>query len=158
MKYTNILTTALITVLLMGCATSAKNKADQQISQQPTAVTPAQAAADGRTAIMNSQNLTEEQRMKILSVIDTTTIKLEDIKMQQGQVLAALMNSLAKGEYVDAEMNQYKSKLQKLENKKMDIMFANFKQMKSIIGPKREADPRWFKINLVELQQEGVRN
>lgn len=37
-------------------------------------------------------------------------------------------------------------------------MFANFKQMKSIIGPKREVDPRWFKINLVGLQQEGVRN
>lgn len=151
MKDIKLLYSTIILAGVLGCATQVEKQIEKDISQQPSVSTPQQAAEDGRTSILHSANLTEDQKMKIVGIIDITKEKTKDIKEQQAKIISALMQSLSKGSYVDKEMSVYKSKLQKLENEKMKLMFSSLKEVKMIIGPNNEIDPTFYRSNLVHL-------
>ncbi len=151
MKDFKLLYSTIVLAGVLGCATQAEKQVETDISHQPAISTPQQAAEEGRATILHSANLTEEQKLKILGIIDLTKEKTKDIKAQQAKVLSSLMQSLSKGSYVDKEMNVYKSKLQKLENEKMKLMFSSLKEVKMIIGSENEIDPFFYRINLIPL-------
>ncbi len=139
---------ALIFALAAGCVTTKTEKAiDQDISQQ-TATTPAQAEESGRDAIINSTNLTQEQKEKMLTMMDRAHAELASIRKNESQVRSSLVKYLASGQYEIREISTYRKKLQKIENKRLDLIFSNLKESRKILGKESLHNP-----NLIDLDR-----
>lgn len=136
----SILAVALLLVLASGCATSADKKIEKDIAQQPE-VTSAQAAESGRVAITKSPQLSPEQKEKMMALMDRTKAEMASIRKDEAQVKASLFKYLATGAFNEREIATYKSKLVKMENKKMQLMFANIKETRKILGKEVQFNP-----------------
>jgi hypothetical protein len=60
----------------VACKHEVEKKVDAEIAKQPEA-TSQEAADAGRTAILNSKNLNSIQKEKMLSLIETTRLKMK---------------------------------------------------------------------------------
>jgi hypothetical protein len=125
---------------LLGCASAAEKRVDQEVAQQSYVESTQQAASGGRFAIRFSDKLTEPQKIKFLDVMNKTEMQVESIKSQEGKLKSALFQSLAEGRYDRNEMAVYKKRLRKLENQKFDLMLDSLDQVQGILGKDRDAN------------------
>lgn len=134
--------------LLVGCASTIEKKVEQDIVQQPESTTR-EAVASGREAIMNSSYLSAQQKTKMLSLMDKTQSEMAVLRQNEAQTKSSLFKYLAAGKFEDLEISTYRSKLEKLENQKMNLMFSNLKETRKILGKGTEFDPEWMDLNLM---------
>lgn len=137
---TTIRAAILLLALMTGCATKTEKKIDNDIAKQPE-VTSAQAAESGQVAITNSPKLSPEQKEKMLALMNRTKVEMAVIRKDEAQIKASLFKYLATGSYEDREIAAYKLKLLKMENKKMQLMFANIKETRKILGKEAQFNP-----------------
>jgi Spy/CpxP family protein refolding chaperone len=126
--------TLLLSSLALGCASSAEKEVETQVSQEKPATAPGEVAGRGRDAIMNSKSLNEEQKKKIVDLMAKVQVENNTLKEETTKLKMTLFKSIAEGGYKAEQVNVMKSKLQKLENKKMDLMFSSLDQVKDILG------------------------
>lgn len=123
-----------LTFAAVGCATTADKNVETKAQAEVGTESPAHAAAAGRMAIMNSTSLTAEQKEKFMQVMDKAQTNTMAIREEQGQLKAALFKDLAAGTFSQKEVASYKSKLQTLEKKKLDVMFKSLDEVKALLG------------------------
>ncbi len=124
----------------IGCATTADKNVEAKAQAQVGTETPTHAAAAGRMAILKSSALTEEQKEKFTQIMDKAQLNTMTIREEQGQLKAALFKDLASGNFNHKEVATYKSKLQTLEKRKLDLMFKSLDEVRSVLG-KNQLDP-----------------
>lgn len=134
------LTTVGLLTGLFGCASTAEKQVQKEVAEQKAIETPAQAAASGRFAIRFSDKLSETQKTQFLNLMSRVQDQMTVLRTQEGQLKAALFQSLADGRYNQSEISVFKSKLKKLENKKLDIMFASLDEVRGILGKSPDPD------------------
>jgi Spy/CpxP family protein refolding chaperone len=137
-----VISSLSLMALLVGCATptAAEKQVQQNVSEQKSIESTAQAAGSGRFAIHQSTKLTEDQKIRLLALMDRAELNIADIRKKEGQLKAALFQELAEGHYDRKEIAVYKSKLKKLEAEKMDLMFSNLEESRKILGPTQPHD------------------
>lgn len=132
----------------VGCGSLTEKKIEQDIVQQPETTTT-EAVASGREAIFKSSNLSAEQKTKMLSLMNKTRSEMAVIQRNEAQAKSSLFKYLAAGKYENREISTYRSKLKKLENQKMNLMFSNLKYTREILGKGTVFDPEWIDFNLM---------
>lgn len=139
-----IIVTLLLPGLWMGlsaCATQAEKQVDAQAAEQSAIQSPNQAAYSGRFAVRVSEKLSGDQKVKFLEIMDQTQAKVNDIRAQEGQLKAAMFQSLSEGNFNDSEMNVFKKKLKKLEGQKLDLMFSSLDDVRKLLKGNPEIAP-----------------
>lgn len=143
-------TLTAILVFSFSCASN-KNKIDADIAKQQEVTTP-QAVVSGHMAFINSNKLTPEQKEKVILLIENTRKEMVEIRKKEAQTKASLFKYLADGQFQDQEVNIYRVRLQKLENKKMDLMFANLKEVQKILGKEAKFDPELLEFDRFNVE------
>lgn len=133
MKY--ILSSVAIFSLAMGCASQkAKTEVDRKVSEESVTMTPGETAAKGRDAILQSKYLTEAQKTKILGIMTNTQVKSVALREETARLKAVLFETLGEKNYKADQVAVIKSRLKKIENEKMDLMFSSLDQVKEVLG------------------------
>ena len=132
--------------LSVGCTSFTENKIEQDIAKQPESTTR-EAAVSGREAIKNSSDLSPEQKAKMLLLMDKMQSEMAILRQNEAQTKSSLFKYLAEGKFENPEIWTYRSKLQKLENQKMNLMFSNLKETRKILGKGAKFDPEWMDLN-----------
>ena len=96
---------------------------------------------------MKSSNLSVPQKEKMLALIGKTQSEMTFIRQNEAQTKSSLFKYLATGNFENREISTYRSKLEKLENQKMDLMFSNLKETRKILGKTAKFDPEWMDLN-----------
>ncbi|PWU21957.1 MAG: hypothetical protein C5B49_01805 [Bdellovibrio sp.] len=122
--------------VVLACASEEK-KAEQRVENEQNmqigVSSPKQAANVGRLAIERSEKLTPAQKEKFIAILNKTQTETLAIKEQEGQLKSALFQDLASAKYDDQMVRVYKSKLQDLEKKKLDLMFSSLDQVRDLL-------------------------
>ena len=113
--------------LSVGCVSTITEKVEQDIAKQPES-TAREAAASGRKAIMNSSNLSAEQKAKMLSMMDKIQSEMAILRQNEAQTKSSLFKYLAAGNFEEREISTYRSKLERLENQKMNLVVFESKR------------------------------
>lgn len=125
---------------LMACATPAEKVVDHKVEEQAAIESPNQAAHAGRFAIRASDKLTEEQKTKFLNLMNKTESQVNEIRMKEGQLKAALFQDLAEGKYNQREIQIVKNRLRKLEIQKLELMFDSIEEIRVLLGGISDVD------------------
>lgn len=122
-------------IAMAACSSSpVETKVQADAEQQKDIHTTAQAATTGRLEIMTSSKLTNEQKEKFMNLMGETQKKTLTLREQSAKLKAALFEQLTQGKYDHKEVSVYKSKIQKIESEKMDLMFASLDEVRKILG------------------------
>ena len=124
----------------LGCASSTKKEVDKDIAEQHE-TTSAQSVDTGRKVIAESSRLTEDQKQKMLALMDRTQAEIASIKKEEGQIKASLFKYLAREELTESKISIYRSQLVKIDKKKMDLMFSSLEETQKILGKPGEDYP-----------------
>lgn len=127
-------------ILLSACAHQAEKVVDKKAAAQGAVESPAEATRMGRQKILESNKLTDEQKMKLLDLFDKTDVQLAEIKEKQGPLKASLFQSLSEGQYDPKELTVYFQKIRKYENQKMDLMFSSLLEAGGILNKNRDPE------------------
>lgn len=139
----------LIAFLALGCAAESKKEEVQPPTTTQSGISNMPDATQaGRMDFMTSPNLTPEQKDKFMKLMSQTEVKMAGIKQDQANLKAALFRSLSEGKYNKKDVNSYKSKIKKLESKKMDLMFSNLDRAHEILGKDFENNPDFVRAYL----------
>lgn len=120
-------------IFFAGCSHTVEKKVKDDIAAQ-TETSPNQAVNSGREAIVTSNQLSIEQKEKLLDLMDQTRQKIRSIRRNESQTKASLFKYIASGKFEDLEIRVYQKKLTDLENQKMDLMFSNIQVVRKILG------------------------
>jgi hypothetical protein len=155
MKLIFFTTLGFLSFILIGCASSMQKQVQQEAAVQTDVHSNHDAVDSGRNAILNSTKLNQQQKDQFLQVMAHTEDEMTDIRAQEGKLKAALFQSLSQGEYNPFKISVYQSKLKKLENKKLDLMFASLKKVRHILGkdPQFNQEEYLFDFNMFEMSR-----
>ncbi len=123
---------------ISGCASTSEKKVSQEVSDQKQIESPNQAVASGRFAIKQSTRLTELEKTRFFEVMDRTQASVAEIKKKEGQLMAALFQSLAERKYDPREIHVYRTKLRKLEDEKLNLMFTSLEEIRHLFGKEQQ--------------------
>jgi Spy/CpxP family protein refolding chaperone len=145
MKQTKLTFLAIGLLALAGCASTAEKNVNAEVKQQEGIHTTAQAATTGRMEIMASDKLTKEQKDKFMELMGKTQAKTVSLREESAKLKAALFEQLTQAKYDHKEISVYKSKIQKVEKQKMDLMFNSLDEVRKILGASAK-DPDVLKM------------
>jgi Spy/CpxP family protein refolding chaperone len=138
----NLAMLLLLTGLMVGCATAANKEVDKKVAGEQSSSAPDAIIQSGHEAIMNSKNLTDEQKQKIVGIMARVRAENLALKEESTKLKIAFFQTLGEKDYKADQVAVIKRRLQKLQNKKMDLMFSSLEEVQGVLGVKSEKDRR----------------
>ena len=127
-------------ILTAGCATKAINKQiDADIQQQPPIKSPSELSQNIDAIINQAQNLTSEQKSKLIQIHEANKAKLQALNQQSLELRELLVKSITDPNYKDNQVNGVKKRLKKVEQQKLAMIFSSIDDANVILGH-RSAD------------------
>lgn len=126
----------LMLTFFSACATKKiDQKVDAQLAQTPPVSGPSQLRQDTTNAIASAPGITEDQRAKLVAIQKATEAKLSDLREQSLKMRELLMQEVVRTDnYNDNEVNRIKTRLKKVESKRLDTLFKALDQANDVLG------------------------
>lgn len=137
MKFRSIFKSGMLSILLTlaACANpSIEKEVNDKISQESEIKTRADLTADTKSSIENAKGVTLEQKSQLLSLRESTNQQIESNWQESLKLKSILIQDLVANEYNEREVELLKGKLQKLETKRLSIMFSAVDRASKILG------------------------
>ncbi len=126
-------------VLVLASCASKKNKAlDDKLSKEPEISSRKQLQSRAQASIDNAVNLTAEQKEKLSALRLNVSNQMNEYNKQSLELRSILIKDLLSSNYNHEEVGLIKSRLRKLENKRLSAIFESIEKANVILG--REAE------------------
>lgn len=122
------------TLTALGCTATPVSQLDQKVGQETPIADRAQLEAQAGVLIQNDQNLTPIQRDQFLTLKASVDKELNDISEQSWKLRSVLVKELLSSNYSADDVSQIKSRLRKLEDERLSVMFDGVDKANSILG------------------------
>lgn len=147
--FSSIVAVALASIVVSCTSKEVKNEVTTKADNESTTLVPGEIAEKGRKAIMESKSLSNDQKEKMMTLMNKTHADILFLKQETGKLKAVLFKDLMSGKSTKAEIKEIKKRISALEQQKMDLMFNSLDEAQKIIG-KTEASMQEFQ-NFMEL-------
>jgi hypothetical protein len=126
----------LVVTFFSACATKKiDQKVDSALAQTPPVSGPAQLQKDATNTIASTPGISDDQRAKLVTIQKATETKLGDLREQSLKMRELLIQEVVRTEnYNDNEVNRIKSRLKKVESKRLDTLFKALDQANDVLG------------------------
>jgi septal ring factor EnvC (AmiA/AmiB activator) len=143
MKVLKATLTSLSFILLTACASqhATNEKINNEVKSEPV-VKRTQVRASAHEAIMNSKELTTDQKNKLFSLQETTTKELQGIEEQINKTKMVLIKTLMDPKSSSREIAILKKDLRKLSKKQMEVTLNAFDKGRNLIAPLKDQQDR----------------
>lgn len=145
MKNTLLLSlTLLFSLALTSCA---GHKTQHHIEEEMKAVKVDEKTSPAMTAketITNSQELTADQKTKLLALSQKTSAKINELKTEIEKAKIVLVQTALEPKMNRKEYRALKKKITKLEKERMDLGFKAVDEARDIIDPAKNNQARNF--------------
>jgi ABC-type uncharacterized transport system auxiliary subunit len=121
--------------ILLGCAETAINKQiDQEVAQEPAVKNRAQLKTEAKQMIENANNLTSDQKAKLIHLRNSTSSQLDQDNTDSLKLRSLLIQDLTSSNYKDKEVTTIKNRIRKVENHRIDAMLNAVDEANRIMG------------------------
>jgi hypothetical protein len=126
----------LVLTFFSACATKKIDQnVDAQLAQTPPVSGPAQLQNDTTNTIASIPGITDDQRAKLVAIQKDTEAKLGDLREQSLKMRELLMQEVVRTDnYNDNEVNRIKTRLKKVESKRLDTLFKALDRANDVLG------------------------
>jgi hypothetical protein len=122
------------TVFTAGCATSADRKLDQKVNAQNSASTPQDLRTEVKDAIAETPGLTDAQKSALTTLRINTQKEIKALNVESIKLRSVLIENVFAKKTNDDEVKRIKSRLRKIEDKKLDLTFKAVDKSYTILG------------------------
>jgi hypothetical protein len=154
MKILNGLISGLSIVLLASCASqkTVEQKVQTEIKNE-TVVKREEVAVTARDYITKSNNLSAEQKSKLLALQEKTVSESRAINEEINKTKMVLIKTLMETKVNQKEVSVLKKNLRKLSKKQMDKSLAAFDEAHKIISPVKDRGDKEYLFNTFMMKQ-----
>lgn len=145
-KYVLVLFT---TLTLAACASKTEKKIDQELISKPRIQNRDELRDLATTQIETSPNLNAEQKSKLIQLRNETRVSLDQKVQESLQLRRLLIQEVLGPQYDSQKISVIKSKLQKTEKSRINILFQAVDQANTILGRDQELRRQYFE-NLLD--------
>lgn len=136
---------AALSLLLIfsSCVSATKTEStvmDNQIKAQAPADSPDQIMARAALAFSNAEGLTAEQKLKLSAIYTRVYSEAMRIRREMGQSKSLLFMTLAKVNYKDSDIKNLKTKIVRLDQERLNLMFGALDDVQSVVGKGVQAE------------------
>lgn len=129
----NISTVALI-LLTTACASSATKSVDQKLATQEPTHTRADLKREASKLIESDADLSADQKQRLDILRSKVGSQLDDMGQQSMKLRSVLIEELLSPSYSADEVAEIKSRLKKIEDKRLAVIFDGVDQANTILG------------------------
>lgn len=140
---------------LSSCTSATKTETaaiDNQIKTQAPADSPDQIRERAALAFSNAEGLTAEQKLKISVIYSRVYAESMRIRREMGQSKSLLFMTLAKVNYKDTEIKTLKSKIVRLDQERLNLMFGALDDVQGVVGKGVQAEKIYRHFQDYEIQ------
>ena len=112
-----------IMVIFAGCATRNNEKLDQKMSEESSISSRSDLQAQAENSIKDASNLTTEQKEKLTALRYSVSAQTDEFNRQSIELRSVLLKDLLASDYNAKEVRLIKSRMRKLENQKLSLIF-----------------------------------
>lgn len=124
-----------LALAFISCTTqSVKKSVHQEAKSEKASPSIAHTMRHNQETIQNSKALTDEQKTELLNLQRETYGKVHKHIADMTKLKKVLFNSFSKGKYSEQKVNYIAKEINKINKKKMDLMFASLKKAKKILN------------------------
>lgn len=117
-----------------GCASSGSRELDQKISQEPPVESRRQVQTEADQKIATDSQLTPDQKARLSALRTSVSAQLDDVSRQSLKLRSVLIEEILSPNYSLEEVSLIKSRLKKLEDKRLSLMFDGVDEANKILG------------------------
>lgn len=142
MKHTRISSLTLISAVsalafftAVGCASkSEKQTLNDKVSAEGSVHSPSTLSAETVDTIQNSKDLSADQKAQLATLRTETRAKMEAYRQESLKLQSVLVKDVVSPNYDISEVNLIKSRLRKVENDRVNLIFDTVDKANTIMG------------------------
>jgi hypothetical protein len=142
--FLNILLIPSLLILANCASTETNRKVDAEVKAEPAHIGTGAVAHSGYETIQDSQNLTNEQKMKLTELVGRMGRETAEINEETSKLKGVLFETLVATPFKAAEVDVIKGRLLKLNDKKMKKMLEALREAEGIIGVNKLGEHKKF--------------
>lgn len=137
---------------LGGCATAVEKEVETKVAAEAPATQPGELAAKGFETWATSTSLNADQKSRLATIHSSTAREAMRIRGEITKTKSALFKELAKGNYEAKTINTLKTKIVKLDQERLDVMFKALDSVEKAIGRGEDAQKYYRFLEVMEAQ------
>ena len=134
---------------MTGCNQAAKRDVDSKLASEPAPANRDALRAETSTLI-ESANITAEQKAKLTEIRDQTRAQLDDDQKSSLKLRSALMEEVMAENFNQDQVNVIKSRMKKLENHRLATLFKAVDQANKVLGHDRTELRREYMRDIIK--------
>jgi hypothetical protein len=134
---TGLFALSLCAIIATGCSHVQQEKQlDKKIANQPAPRNTTGLINEADRLIQNTPGLSEDQRLKLYDLRDSTRVQIQDCNAQSLKLRSILLQDLLSSKKNAKEIDLLKKKIQSVEKEKVDALLSAVDRAKGILGYK----------------------
>jgi PBP1b-binding outer membrane lipoprotein LpoB len=118
-----ILSSLFIAAALLGCASSGNKKLDQKMAQESKVSSTSDLRLEAQKSIESAINLTSEQKEKLNQLRKSVSNQTDEFNKKSLELRSILLTDLLAPNYNANEVRVIKSRMRKLEDQRLSMIF-----------------------------------
>ncbi len=137
---------------LGGCATATEKEVEAKVAAEKPATHTGELAAKGFDTWAMSTALTADQKSRLATIHSSTAREAFRIRGEITKTKSALFKELARGNYEAKTIDTLKTKIVKLDQERLDVMFKALDSVEKTIGRGEDAQKYYRFLEVMEAQ------
>lgn len=135
MKYSTALILVLACLAFTSCTSKeTKKELDTKLEQEPNSMRQTDVQAEASRLIETTPGLSDEQRKNLISLRNSIQSEMAEINQQSLELRSVLIKDVMDSKVKIAEIDLIKSRLRKVETKKLNVLFGAVDKAEKILG------------------------
>ena len=134
------------------CSTIGNKKLDQKMSEAPTVNSRSELQTEARNSIDNAINLTDDQKAKLTQLRYSVSTQSDEFNRQSLELRSILLKDLLSSNYNAKEVGLIKTRMRKLEERRLSMTFDSVEKANVILGRQAAANHRVMRELLGERE------
>lgn len=152
------LSLSALAIAATACTSSPKapNSVANQIKSEPPAESPEAIANRGAEAFIQSPQLSQDQKRKVMKVYLDTYHEAMRIRGEIGKSKSLLFKLAATKKFESKEIGELKTYIVKLDQERLAVMFKALKDVQDIVGTGPDREELWKRFQDFELPHHRI--
>lgn len=140
MSFKKLVTLIATTVLLVSCASKQEKALEKKMSETTTASSHEEVNQRARQNIVDSNQLTEDQKTQLVALQDRTREKMKEVTAESVKLHELLVNAFGNTKEDRKMVNTIQKRMVKNSKRRLDVIFNSMREANRILGREKSID------------------